>query len=171
MNKSIFGIGWLLAAAWMNVSAADDAWTPPEALVGTWEGKSKIHVPADKEITPGQPPSEPVAIRIRIAPNGNIEGQVGTARFVGCKLKSNRGWFGKWMDVKTDYIICDGCLQGPVPGLDQEAKHSFTVPFNLIDGVFKGSFMLLQKGKYPFPIFPNLELTKQPAAKTPEAAH
>ena len=171
-HRVLLACAIVLIAVGVVVGAGGDApQAVPEALVGTWEGKAKFWVPLFEEgASQSQHSDKPVAIRIRIAADGSVEGQVGTAHLVGCKLKRNRGWWGKTLHLATDYIICDGRLEGPVLSTDRKAaKRSFTIPFNEDGGTLKGGFMVLQKGSYPFPMFPGLQLTKQPAANTPEA--
>lgn len=138
-------------------------------LVGTWEGKAAFHVPTSEPgAARGGYSNEPVTVRIRIAPDGTVEGQVGTARLVGCKLKPNRGWCGRMLHLATDYIICDGWVEGPVVAADPKtAKRSFTLPFNEEGGTLQGGLMVLQKGAYPFPMLPRLRLAKQPEGNGP----
>ncbi len=170
MNRHIFGVLWLVAAVWpVVVCAADDVpWRLPEALVGTWMGKDHIHAPPEKG-SPSQLYKEQVAIRIQIASDGSVDGQVGTAHFVGCKIKSNRGWFGRTFNLWSDYLICDGWLKGPVFKTDREdAKRSFTIPLGLQGGTLTGRFLLVKKEEKPFNLFFNLELKKQPLAQTPK---
>jgi hypothetical protein len=170
MNSHLLGIVWLVAAVCpIVVCAADDvSWRPPEALVGTWVGKDHIHAPPENG-SPSQIYKEQVAIRIQIASDGSVDGQVGTAHFVGCKIKSNRGWFGKTFNLWSDYLICDGRLEGPLFSKDpSDAKGSFAIPLGLEGGTLKGRFLLLKKGEKPFSIFFNLQLKKQPLAQTPK---
>ena len=169
MKSQILCIGWLLAAVGTGCTAGNVPWSPPEVLVGTWLGKGKVHAPPKKE-SPGRVYKDWIAIRIHIASDGSVDGQVGDARLVGCKIKSNRGWFGRMLNLWTDYLICNGWLQGPVFNTDpDDAERPFTIPFGLEGERLKGGFMLLLKGKDPFPIFPSLQLTKQRPAQELEA--
>lgn len=141
-----------------------NAWAVPQTLIGTWAGQSHICVPP-KNGSPGRVYKDAVAIRIVIASDGGVEGQVGSARLVGCKVKANRGGFGKALNLWTDYIIGDGRLEGPVYTDDPpNAKRSFTIPFNSDGGTLKGGCMLLKDGEYPFPLLPEMQLTKQPSS-------
>ena len=126
MKIRMMCIGWLLRTVWTGCTAGDVPWTPSETLVGTWEGKSEFYVPFfEKGASQGEHSDEPVAIRIHIASDGSVDGQVGTARLVGCKIKHNRGWFGRMLNLWSDYVISDGWLEGPVFSADQETKRPF----------------------------------------------
>ena len=104
-----------------------------------------------------------MTIRVHIASDGTVDGQVGTARLVGCKIMSNRGWIGRMLNLWSDYVICDGWLTGPVFRTDRkDAQRSFALPLGLQDGTLKGRFLLLRNDEKPFSLFFNLELKKQP---------
>jgi hypothetical protein len=161
----------LIAVGVVVGAVGDGPWTVPKALVGTWEGNSLFYVPFfEKGASQGEHSDEPVAIRIHIASDGSVDGQVGTARLVGCKINRNRGWRGRMLNLWTDYVICDGWLEGPVFSADRETKRSFAFPFNEEGGTIGASLQVLQKGRVPFPIFPHLrQLTKQRPTRAPEA--
>ena len=143
-------------------ATSSDSWHPPEALVGTWLGKDRIHAPPEKG-SPSQIYKDFVTIRVHIASDGRVDGQVGTARFAECKIKSNRGWLGRMLNLWSDYLICDGWLKGPVFRTDRDdAQRPFAIPFGLEGGTLKGRFLLLRKGEKPFSLFFHLELEKQP---------
>ena len=144
-------------------------WNPPDALVGTWSGQTEIFAPFKKSPYPSKASEDWTCIQIQIHADGSVDGQVGEALFVGCKVRSNRGWLGRKLNVKTDYIICDGALTGAIVSTDKETKKYFTIPFNVVDGKLKGGFMVLKKWKYPFPMFPQLQLMKQTPNQASEA--
>ncbi len=152
-------------------AVGDGAWTVPETLVGTWAGESEFYVPCfEKGTYLHEHSDKPVAIRIHIAADGNVTGQIGTAQLVGCKLKRNRGWRGRLLHLWTEHVIRDGWLEGPVFDGDRETRRPFAFPFNEngADGTIGAWMQVCRKGKCPFPIFPHLKkLTKQPADDAP----
>ena len=128
-----------------------------------------IHAPPTKEFPNSQIYKEEVTIRISIASNGSVDGQVGTAHIVGCKITSNQGWFGKTFNLWSDQVVCDGCLEGPLFRKDpNDAKRSFAIPLDFQGGTLTGRFLLVKQGEKPFNLFFNLELKKQPPAQTPK---
>lgn len=161
----------LIVAGVVIGAVGDGPWTVPETLVGTWMGESEFYVPCFEKGTYLREHSDkPVAIRIHIAADGSVEGQVGTARLVGCTIKRNRGWRGRMLHLWSEYVIGDGWLEGPVFDGDRETRRSFAFPFdeNGEDGKIGAWVQVCQNGKCPFPIFPHLkQLTKQPAADMP----
>ena len=161
---------WLMVVCLSFLSTqASVAWNPPDTLVGTWSDKAEVFAPFKKSPYPSKAPEDWIRIQIQIHVDGTVDGQVGDAQFVGCEVRSNRGWLGRKLNVKTDYIICDGALTGTIVSTDKETKRYFTIPFNVADGKLKGGFMVLKKWKYPFPMFPRLELMKQTPNRASEA--
>lgn len=162
---------WLTAVVFLSFLSikAAVAWNPPDTLVGTWSGKAEVFAPFKKCPYPSKAPEDWLGIQIQIHADGTVDGQIGEAHFVGCKVKSNRGWLGRQLNIKTDYIICDGALTGAIVSTDKEIKRYFTIPFNVVDGKLKGGVMVLKKWEYPFPLFPRLQLTKQAPNQASEA--
>jgi hypothetical protein len=61
------------------------------------------------------------------------------------------------LNIKTDFIVSGGTLQGKVTPRDEGTDSRFTIPFNMVDGKLKGTIMLLPK----FPLTRQVTLTKQ----------
>ena len=69
-----------------------------------------------------------------------------------CTARHNRGWFGKLLNIKTDYIIKGGYLEGALTSKDSTNIKKFTMPFNIVNGEIKGTVMQIFKWKYPRPL-------------------
>lgn len=81
-------------------------------------------------------------VSIKILPDGRVEGMAGGARLTGCSVKKNRGWLGRRLNIKTDYII-RGCLEGAVVPGDSGGMRKIAIPFNIIDGKLTGGLAAL----------------------------
>jgi hypothetical protein len=109
---------------------------------------------------PSTHPEDWLRLDIQIFADGRAEGCVGQATLVGCRVTKNRGALGRMLNVKTDYIIYGGVLQGQLTPDDAELKRSFTISFNNVDGSLKGGLMVLKSWEYPWPLFPLLNLKR-----------
>jgi hypothetical protein len=139
---------------------ASHAWQPDSTLTGRWHGKSEIFSSFKKGAYPSHFPEDSIEIDIHIRPDGTVEGRVGGAAFVDCRVQKNRSWFGKWIGIRSDYIITRGFLTGRINAADPEDKRSFTIPFNLVGEGIKGGFMVKKRWTYPEPMFPRMLLTR-----------
>lgn len=102
-----------------------------------------------------------IEINVMIRPDGKVDGKIGNAKFVSCRVRKNRGWLGRKLNMKSDFIVSGGALEGRVVPEDEETRRQFTIPFNIVDGKLKGGFMVLKKWEYPYPLFPRLNLEKK----------
>jgi hypothetical protein len=154
----------------MALTLAPDAlsdWSPPDALTGAWRGKAEVFADFKKGDSPSEHPEDWIAVRISIEADGTVQGRVGNARFSDCRIARNRGWLGRKLNIKTDYIIRGG-LKGRIVPDDTRQHRTFTIPFNLADGKLTGGFMVTEQFKYPWPLFPRLHLEREP--DTPPAS-
>lgn len=127
---------------------------PPPELIGTWEGTSKFSRRGVQELTP---------VSITILPDGKIEGTAGAARLTRCVVKKNRGWLGKKLNIKTDYII-RGCLEGSVVSHDAGGMRKIAMPFSIRDGTLMGGLGALTQRWWeccPAWLFSRLSLPKK----------
>ena len=156
MNKlhaaalAVFGL--LLSVA---ASPAKDF--PSGELTGTWRGHVEIFGSFKVEPYPSKAAADHQDVIITIASSGAVSGRIGQARFSGCTVHRNRGWLGRKLNIKTDYIILGGYMEGPITPRDKGAKREFTIPFNITNGRLSGTIMLLPK----FPLTRPLNLEKE----------
>jgi hypothetical protein len=146
-------------------SQSKSSWQPPDSLAGTWSAKSEVFADFKKGKYPSEYPEDLIDITIQINRDATVDGKVGDATLKDCWIKKNRSWFGRWLNIKTDFIICKGTIDGKVVPEDKLTSRRFTIPFNIVDGKMRGSIMLLYKWKYPYPMFPRMMLKKEPNAE------
>jgi hypothetical protein len=129
----------------------------PAELPGTYTGKERVIVRYNND---GQFffREDSVLVSLIIESDGQISGMVGEAAFEKCNVKTNRGWISRQLNIKTDFQI-SGMLEGYIFSKDTVTNKNVKIPFNLDDGVIKGSIFLMNKGQ-DFPIIPHLKLTK-----------
>ncbi len=149
-NKSIILIVFVLGTT--SLLFAADRLALPDSIVGTWTGKSVLHLSLASPITPGHVPKDSLEIQIYIDKYGTIRGTVGDATFRECIASKNRGWLGRLLNIKTDYIIKDGYLEGRLGPEDTVDQKKFTLPFNIRNGLLIGTIMQIYKWKYPDPL-------------------
>lgn len=142
------------------MSCSARSWTPPAEILGTWSGKSEVFAKFKKGESPSDHPDDWIEITVTIHRDGRVEGAVGDAKLENCKVASNRGWLGRKLNIKTDYIVRGGYLEGAIVLDDSTSRREFTIPFNIVDGTFAGGLMALKEKHYPWPLFPRLELVR-----------
>lgn len=145
----------VLYLGWNASPGADESWTPPDSLVGTYEGTALCFVRIAN-----QTGADSVRMRITILPNGTVEGTAGGAAFVQCRVTRNRGWLGRKLNLGTDWWIQKGLLEGPVVPGDAETRREISLPFNMVQGCLRGSLFERKGWRYPNPILPRLHLRK-----------
>lgn len=139
--------------------AGCNEWTIPPSLPGTYTGQGHVilrYLNNEQFIYR----DENVLVSLVIEKDGQVTGMVGEATFGNCKILKNRGWVGRQLGIKTDFLI-KGSLQGSTFAKDTFYIKEISIPFNLdrnelIGGVFmnfKGeslpliNFLKLQKMK------------------------
>ena len=109
------------------------AWARNEVIgpemVGHWEGGGKIIV------TWCQQTNLPVTLDIKT--DGTVTGKIGDATLTRGQLRRNRGWLGKKLNIKTDYIIT-GRLEGPIVSSEGITRSGVNMPLNYSAGKFVG---------------------------------
>ncbi len=92
----------------------------------------------------------PVPCFIRIETNGNVEGKLGTAIFRDCRVESNRGALGRFLNLATDFRI-SGRLEGPIFQGDTIQVKQISIPFTQIGDSLTGS-IFHREGNSLFPM-------------------
>jgi hypothetical protein len=127
-----FAIGTAAVAALLFASAgglqgAENVVTPP--MAGHWTGNAQIIVVWCRQ--------KNLPVSVDIGADGSVRGKVGDATLKDGRFKRNRGWLGRKLDLKTDYIIV-GKLEGPVIASEQIVRSGVSIPLNFGGGVFSG---------------------------------
>lgn len=114
----------LIAALLVALSLTADAASEkrlPTAMTGGWEGAARIIVTWCKQ--------EKLGLKLTIWPDGTVSGTVGDATLRKARLESNRGWLGRKLNLKTDWII-RGELSGPIVAAEKIVRTSVSIPLN-----------------------------------------
>jgi hypothetical protein len=94
---------------------------PDARMMGAWEGEAEIFV--------NWTAARRLAVRLVVAPDGRVTGRIGDARLVKGRLRRNRGSLGRWLHVKTDYIV-RGALDGPVIAAEGVRRDGVSIPLD-----------------------------------------
>lgn len=98
---------------------------PAQDMLGCWEGEAKIIVSWCSQ--------KNLAVSIQVKDDGSVIGQVGDATLSKAYLRPNRGWLGRKLNLRTDYIIT-GKLVGAIVAPEGIMRARVKIPFNLNDG-------------------------------------
>lgn len=99
-------------------------------MCGRWQGTAEVAVNWTKART--------VSVSIAITPDDRVTGMVGDATLLDAHLLSNRGWVGKTLRLKTDYLI-DGRLEGPIIRDEHLVRSEVMMPLDWTGGGFAGA--------------------------------
>lgn len=139
----------LILAATSSFALAGD-WSVPSHLVGTWSAQQKVTVRMVDQKGDYIFISDTVLISITIKADRTVEGTCGRATFLECRVAENRGWFGRYFNLATDYVIT-GKLIGKVFENDSLNDKTISIPFNAAETSTDGS--LFQKLRW-FDLYP-----------------
>ena len=160
MRKTNTGGGYVIIILILGFTALTscNTWVMPAFLPGTYTGTEKIISRHQKE---GQYIffEDNVSVSLVIGNDRQVTGTVGGATFEGCNIDGNRGWIGRELHIKTDYII-RGRLSGSTFNHDTILMKDISIPFNVENGDLKGSLFLTSKNQN-LPIISILKLIKQ----------
>jgi hypothetical protein len=109
----------------------------PDALAGTWRAALTT---VSRQALP-----EEIPVTFTIDANGVVSGAVGNATVTGARLVRNRSWFGRWMHLRTEYLI-EGALSRPVESYGGTAGDRFSAPLDPNRGELAGSLFLSHPG-------------------------
>ena len=127
MTKQLLGIVLLLALSASSSLAGETVVTSP--MVGQWEGNGRIIVMWCQQTN--------LPIQLQIRADGSVTGNVGDAMLAKARLKQNRGWLGRKLRLKTDYIIV-GDLTGPIVAAEGITRSGVKMPLKFVSGNFVG---------------------------------
>lgn len=100
-------------------------------LVGTWHGTARV---ANADLAAWTP-----AVRLVIAADGGVTGEIGEAALVRARLHRNRGPLGRLLRSKTEWIV-DGELDGPLSAGRALSRRRIRIPFDLVEPALEGGF-------------------------------
>ena len=126
----------------------------PEELMGVWHKAVTLYEPLKTQQAQAGPSWQPLEFRMEVHADGRVTGGLGGARLVDCRMEINRSILGRKLQIKTDWIVKGGALQGPLFPGDTDTLRHFTIPFD-VDGncVAHGAMMQVFPIRYPLPLF------------------
>jgi len=127
-------------------------------LAGQWHGTNHCTGISYEEATQKKVAAQDVETVLHISADGKVTGRLGGAELSECVVEANRGWFGRLLHIKTDFIIQGKIVGAVVPG-SESGIHSINAPFNFNDNWIKGSVFVIYPVKYPYP-FLSLRLSR-----------
>jgi len=160
MKSTLRIIAWL-ALLVLSLPAAPlrAAETPTgSVLAGQWRGKSCFTGISYEEATHQKVPRQDVETVLNISPDGTVTGRVGGAELSNGRVAANRGWLGRMLSVKTDFIIRGQVVGAVVPG-SESGTHAINAPFNVAGSRMVGTLFVVYPIKYPYP-FLSLRLSR-----------
>lgn len=98
-------------------------------MCGRWKGNADIFVNWTKART--------LPVEIVIAADDRVTGKIGDATIVNGRFRPNRGWLGRVLRIKTDWII-DGRLDGPIIAAEKIVRGELMMPLNWKGSSFEG---------------------------------
>jgi len=147
---------FLGAVMWLATATLALADTP---LAGRWHGNDRFFGLRREEGAATEGVPQYVETDLTISSTGAVTGHIGGAELSGCMLEANRGWLGRLLHIKTDYII-RGKMIGRVSSQSEKGSHVISVPFNLVGNELQGSaFVSGGTFDYPYP-FLRLQLVR-----------
>ena len=94
-------------------------WVGDAGIIVKWCAQTNLHV------------------SVTIQSDGSVSGEIGDATLVNGVFKQSRGWLGRKLRVKTDYVLV-GKLSGPLIAAEGIERSRVSIPVNFADGVFSG---------------------------------
>ena len=132
-------------------SANAGATVPDKSLIGQWHGQNHFFGISRKEIVEKKVAIQYVETKLEISADGKVTGHVGRAELSGCVVEANRGWCGRLLHIKTDFIIRGKIVGAVAPG-SEGGIHSISAPFNLNGSRVVGSMFVIHGAfTYPYP--------------------
>ncbi len=117
--------GLVLLAAFASCAGGERLSVTPSSLQGVWRGEALIGLTwADKD--------QPLPLVFEIDADGRVSGKVGDAALKNAYVASNRGDFGRALDLATDYVV-RGELEGVVVANEPKASSFVIAPFNVVE--------------------------------------
>ena len=129
-------------------------------LAGQWHGRHRFTGISYEEATQKKVVAQDVDIVLHISADGKVTGKLGGAELSDCVVELNRGWFGRMINIETDYVIRGRIIGAVVTGSDS-GTNTISAPFNLVDGRIKGTVFAMHPSIYPYP-FLGLRLSREP---------
>jgi hypothetical protein len=133
---------------------------PDRRLVGQWRQQARFTGIRYEEAVQKKVAAGDIEAVWRISADGLVTGHIGGAELSGCSVAVNRGWLGRRLHIKTDFVIRGQLIGAVAPG-SESGTHTISVPFNLDGRQLGGTVFVLRPFIYPYP-FLNLKMRPEP---------
>lgn len=127
--KAISTLAWIILLSCLPQLTQAEEPLPERIMLGTWKGSADIIVDWCQQ--------EKLDLLLTVQPNGVVTGKIGDAILKGGKIKRNRGWLGRRLKIKTDYIIT-GSLEGPIVASENVVRSKVKIPLHFSGTEFTG---------------------------------
>jgi hypothetical protein len=144
---SLLALVLLAAISWADAGGS----VPDSRLVGQWQGKDRFGGMSYNEIVQKKVTAQDVDTVLNISADGRVTGRIGGGELTNCTVMANRGWLGRHLHLKTDFIIRGNIVGAVVPG-SEGGTHVITAPFNLRDSQLTGTVFAIHNWTYPYPV-------------------
>src|SRR6185369_15763160 len=156
-DVKLISLALLFVAAASLTLQAGETTVPDPRLMGQWRGTGHFNGINYNEAAQKKVAGQNIEI-VLILTNGTVTGRIGGAEFNQCRATANRGWLGRLLHIKTDFVI-HGEIVGAITPDSELGTHSISAPFNLVDNHVTGTVFLVGPVKYPYP-FLKLQLSR-----------
>jgi len=129
-------------------------------LAGQWHGTNRFTGISYEEATQKKVSPRELKVALQISTDGKVTGRLGGAELRDCVVESNRGWLGRKLNIKTDFVI-RGHIVGAVATGSAGGTNTISAPFNLVAGQIKGTVFAMHPFTYPYPFF-GFRLNREP---------
>jgi hypothetical protein len=119
----------LYAAFGLVIATQACAQTVDTSMVGRWSGVARIFVNWTNQ--------RELPVTLDIHSDGTVEGTVGDATLAGGRFHANRGWLGRALRFKTDWIV-EGKLEGTLVAADSVVRDAVKIPLDFDGETFDG---------------------------------
>jgi len=133
---------------------------PDRRLVGQWRQQARFTGIRYEEAVQEKVATGDIEAVWRISADGQVTGHIGGAELRGCFVAKNRGWLGRRLHIKTDFVIRGQLIGAVAPG-SESGSYKISAPFNLDGSQLGGTVFVLRPFSYPYP-FLNLKMRPEP---------
>ena len=133
---------------------------PDGRLVGQWHGTDRFFGLNHEEGAAFHGEARYLEAQLTISADGTVRCRIGGAELSECTIEANRGWLGRMLHIKTDYII-RGKIAGRISTGSEAGVHRISAPLDFEGDQLAGSVFVIRGGlSYPYP-FLRLQLARQ----------
>lgn len=127
-------------------------------LGGSWNGHSRFKGISFQEATQKGAEAQGVEVSLKISADGKVTGRVGRAELQGWAVEANRGWLGRLLHMKTNFVITGKLAGAVIPG-SEAGTHAIKIPITFDGSRITGSIFAVYPLAYPYP-FLRLQLSR-----------